>query len=1381
MKGSLRVWLWRLAWLLGVLLLLVLLAWGLVPPLVKWQAQSRLSTALDRNVTIGSVGFTPWTLELTINDLVVAAARRPTEPNAQTPSASAPPTGSPASSTAMAAAPQTTATASTSASISAPPADSTSASTPPAQPPLLQVARIHADISSSSLIKLAPVIETLQIDKPEVHVVRLAPGHYDIDDLIERYAERKDEESSGPSHFALYNLQLRDGALRLDDRPVGRVQAVTDLQLTLPFISSLPPDVEVKVKPRVAFRLNGAVFDSGAQATPFAATNAGTLKLAISDLDVRPYLGYLPASLPLRLTRGTLSSDLGLEFALPKDATGSVVLHGTLQARDVAATDAAGAPLLAWQQLEIGLRDIEPFARKLDLDSLRIDGAQLHVTRDAAGRLNLAQLAKVGGKARSASEGVLKPTAAVAASAGATASAASAPVTPSASSAPATSSAPSAPSASAASAASAPSAATAAASPASNPRERAARAAPSPWQIRIAAFDLKDARIAWRDASVQPAVALQLDPVQLSLKQIDWPVARPMPLSLDATLHEQSPAAKPTALGKLHIAGPVTDHGAQLDIELSGLSLAALGPYLAQQLVPQAAGQLSATGRMDWSNAAASPHLRVALKNATLDDLKLRERGSQGDALALKQLTLGDVQVDMAAQHAVLGKVRLTQPVLQVTRNAQGVLNLQQWRVTPAAAEAAREATIEAPRAAPGWRVQLQDLALDGGRIEVVDSALRQRRSPVRLELSGVHLAVHGLTWPAESDQTASVQFGARIGAPAGPRRAAPAAGSLNWDGDIGLAPLKASGSLQIERFPVQLFTPYLGGHLPVRLVHAEAGYKGKIDLGHLPAGLAVSGSGDVLIGDVRADTLPDPSAGIPGGDELISWQSLSLKHAKFAMKPKARPKLDIGSAVLSDFYSRLVVTEQGHFNLQELRPGQAGSAQASAQQPAEAAAEGSSAAAPLTPPARASVSTQKDATATAKAPAGRAETPQAVHLPLDLTIDTTQLVNGKIDFRDHFIKPNYSAALTELNGQIGTFSSTSPQMAQIELRGRAEGTALLEISGAVNPLASPMQLDIHAKASDLELAPLSPYAAKYAGYAIERGKLSMNVSYKVDADGLLTAENQLILNQLTFGEKVESPQATSLPVRLAVALLKDRNGVIDLNLPISGSLNDPQFSLGALIGKVIGNLLVKAVTAPFALLTGGGGHDLSEVGFEPGTAIPTKDGQAGIDRVAKALTDKPSLTMTVTGAADPVAEHDAYRKAMLDKRLQDEERREAVSAGHAASAPTSRPPPLSADERARLIRRLYRRSDFADKPRNVFGFAKDIPVAQMEELLLQDIPVNDDAMRELALQRGVAVRDALIAKGLKSERLFLAAPKLRSSKPGETWTPQVELSLEVK
>jgi hypothetical protein len=677
------------------------------------------------------------------------------------------------------------------------------------------------------------------------------------------------------------------------------------------------------------------------------------------------------------------------------------------------------------------------------------------------------------------------------------------------------------------------------------------------------------------------------------------------------------------------------------------------------------------------------------------------------------------------------------------------------------------------------WRVRVKDFVLDGGQLRFADEVVRRGAAePVRAEVANLRAAVQNFEWQGErAVPPAAVQLSGRVGGVTRDRQRAN--GTFDYQGRVGLQPLLANGNLRLERLPAQLFRPYFADLAQLTLQRAELGYTGRFDVRQLAAGLDVNAAGDVLLGDVLISTLPEKgaAASVEGGEELLSWQSFALKSVKVAMKPGGRPQIEIGEAALSDFYSRLVITEQGRFNLQDVAAGNA---------PEPVPLGG---VAPVAPPASA---------VAASAPPGatQAERPDG-ELPVDIRLGGTTLTNGRVDFTDRFVRPNYSAALTELNGTLGAFSSGSREMASVALRGRAAGTALLEIGGQVNPTVKPLALDIRAKASDLELAPLSPYAGKYVGYAIERGKLTMDVAYKIDADGKLDARNQVVLNQLTFGEKIESKDATKLPVLLAVALLKDRHGVIDLDLPVSGSVNDPQFRIGPLIWKVIGNLLAKAITSPFALLGGGsGGDDLSLVEFRPGTAQITGGGAGVLDKVAKALTDRPSLKMTVTGAADPNAERDAFQAATLEARLVTQQRREGLrsgaapapvvsasgSASAAASGVPSAPVVLAADERARLLKEVYKDTDLPNKPRNLVGFAKDIPGPEMEALLKARAPVTAEAMRELALQRGIAVRDALIAKGLPSERLFLAAPKLRvSGEDDARWTPRVQLSLAVE
>ena len=258
---------------------------------------------------------------------------------------------------------------------------------------------------------------------------------------------------------------------------------------------------------------------------------------------------------------------------------------------------------------------------------------------------------------------------------------------------------------------------------------------------------------------------------------------------------------------------------------------------------------------------------------------------------------------------------------------------------------------------------------------------------------------------------------------------------------------------------------------------------------------------------------------------------------------------MTVGRIGAEDYYARAIVYQDGTLNLTRLlTPGREPEPAADAK-PAAAPAEG--------------------------APAREA---------LPITIGRIELARGNVNFSDFFVRPNYSANLTDVTGSVTTMSAE--QAGDVAITARVDRTAPVEVSGRIHPFAKELSLDIAAKARDVDLPPLTPYAVKYAGYGIEKGKLTFDVHYRVE-NRKLAAENRLVLDQLTFNpQRVDSPTATKLPVLLAVSLLKDTRGVIDIELPISGSLDDPEFSVGGLIIRVIVNLITKAVTAPFALLS---------------------------------------------------------------------------------------------------------------------------------------------------------------------------------------------------
>jgi hypothetical protein len=452
--------------------------------------------------------------------------------------------------------------------------------------------------------------------------------------------------------------------------------------------------------------------------------------------------------------------------------------------------------------------------------------------------------------------------------------------------------------------------------------------------------------------------------------------------------------------------------------------------------------------------------------------------------------------------------------------------------------------------------------------------------------------------------------------------------------------------------------------------------------------------------------------------NDLLKWNRLSVAAIDFGLEPF---KLSLEEISLSDYYARIVVTADGALNLQELVKDPQAPSAPTASQPSGAAA--------------------------------------------NVRIGRIIARDGNVNFSDFFIRPNFSANLTGFGGSVTEM--TPDKAGDVELHGRIDNAAPVEVAGRVNLLSKELFIDMKANARDIELAPLSAYAVKYAGYGIQRGKLSLGLKYGIE-NRKLTAENQIYLDQLTFGERVESPSATKLPVLLAVALLKDRNGVIDINLPISGSLDDPQFSVGGIILQVIGNLLVKVVTSPFALLGSlvGGGEELSFVEFAPGSATIAAGEQPKLSGLAKALTERPELRLEITGRAAAQPDEAALKRAALDAKVRAQKFNDMRRAGTA---------PASVDlvsvepaEYENLLRRAYGAEKIPDKPRNFLGIAKEVPVAEMESLMLGHTVIGADELRKLANGRAQGAKAWLMTEGkVPAERLFINAPVLAAAEKG--------------
>jgi hypothetical protein len=563
--------------------------------------------------------------------------------------------------------------------------------------------------------------------------------------------------------------------------------------------------------------------------------------------------------------------------------------------------------------------------------------------------------------------------------------------------------------------------------------------------------------------------------------------------------------------------------------------------------------------------------------------------------------------------------------------------------------------------------------------------------------------------------------------------------GEVGVSGSVSPFPLKADLKLDVKALELLPLQPYFGERLNIAVTRGQLALSGdlKVQRSEAPPAeaSAFSGgfSGQATIGDFHAvDKL--------NSADFLRWKSFYFGKVDLKLQPDS---VSIGEIALSDFFARVIVSPEGKLNLMQIARTEDAGTVAVVPSPTQAEA------------GQASVSSE-----------GKAEAPVTVDAAKDgqgregmpIKIGKITLQGGAVRFTDNFVKPNYTANLQEVGGHLTGLSSEAGSVATLELRGNYDKVAPLSLSARINPLSAKPYLDLKADIKGIELTSLSAYSGKYAGYAIDKGKLSLFVNYKIEND-LLEAQNRVFLDQLTFGERVDSPDATSLPVTLAVSLLKNRNGEIDLNLPISGSLNDPQFSVGGLVVKVIVNLLAKAVTAPFALLGSmfGGGEELSNVEFDYGRAAIGPDAQQRLENLAKALIDRPGLRLEVEGRVDPERDREGLKSASMEDKVRAQKREEMIKKG-VESGPADTVV-VGPEEYPELLERAYKAEKFP-KPRNVIGLVKSIPVEEMEKLMLANTRIGDDDLLELGERRARAVRDWLVAHEVPAERVFLLPSK---------------------
>ncbi|MBV7536465.1 DUF748 domain-containing protein [Duganella sp. sic0402] len=681
---------------------------------------------------------------------------------------------------------------------------------------------------------------------------------------------------------------------------------------------------------------------------------------------------------------------------------------------------------------------------------------------------------------------------------------------------------------------------------------------------------------------------------------------------------------------------------------------------------------------VNYFDQTVSPALKVSATNAHLK-LGLHMEGARLDIAGadfsmdnlllnsgtqapfkLSRIGFEDAALDLDAHKLSAGRLYANGGQLDLSRDAKGQFLFMNVLPKPASAPAKPSES-----AGPAWTAEVKAVELNkfAARVDDAGSGVKVNLQDFNLKLRD---ASTDLSKPLAFEGGVSLKEGGQLLAKG---KVVPASGAVNTE-------LKLT---KLALAPVQpLLSQYVKLKIADGVINAQGWLRTGAGIGKNDPALHYNGSFEVA--ELSLNELDN--------DRFAHWTSVRADKLTLSLKPNL---LDVAELRVIEPSAILIIEDDRSFNAQRLL---------------------------VTPPAA-------PATAAVVAPPGPAASApaDAAAEPFPVRVRRVRLQDAKLDFTDLSLRPQFGAKIYELNGVINGLSSRRDARSQIELDGRVDDYGLARVRGQLNPFVPADNTDMNVVFKNVDMVAASPYSMKFAGYKIAQGKISLDLQYKV-RHGQLEGNNQVILDKLTLGERIDSPEALKLPLELALAILKDSNGRIDLGIPVSGNMNDPSFSYGAVVWKALGNIVTKIVTSPFRALGsifGFSGEKLEAVEFEAGSEVVLPPEREKLKQVAHILAKKPELKLAVPGLYSEISDGAALRTQAL--------RRAVLERAGVKLAANEQPGPLDIGQRKvrGAIRDLY-----AER----FGAPELDKEKKAAEALVAAAVANDSAKKVPVLQR---------------------------------------------
>jgi hypothetical protein len=842
---------------------------------------------------------------------------------------------------------------------------------------------------------------------------------------------------------------------------------------------------------------------------------------------------------------------------------------------------------------------------------------------------------------------------------------------------------------------------------------KAEEPASDPFPLRIGSIKLNEGYLHFKDLRPSEPIEFLYDSMNLELKNLS---------TLPEDNADMSLVANGPAGGRIDWKGtlsltPIASEGT---LKITDGKMKAWWPYV-RDAVPLV---------LEDGVISLDTHYKLNLAKETellLDNTSVRIapfaiKAPDGRPLArLANLEVSDTSIDLAKQLVTVGKIRSEKLETWAALEKDGQLDWQKlFASQPAKASpkekaepAAAEPSSEEKAAAEPSKPWQVLLKDVQARNYMIHLADRSQKEPVALDVGPLNVDLQGFDSLNQSPFTLKLDTG--VGKQ----------GKLQAAGQVNLAPVTAKLDVTTSDIDLRVAQAYISPFIRLELRSGMLSSNLKVDLKSTEP-LAFSVGGKAQVNQLHTlDTIKNR--------DFVKWQQLNLDGLSYVHGDA----LSIDKVNLLQPYARFIINEDRTTNVDDLLiPQPAGSA----------------------------------STAQSKPAAANNDKPLGIH------IGQIDINDGSANFADLTLTPNFATAVQQLNGQVGTIDNRKPAPAKVDIKGKVDRYAPVTIKGALNPFNPMASLDIATSFKRVELTTLTPYSGKFAGFRIRKGRLNLDLHYLI-TNGQLKAENKVVVEQLQLGEKVDSPDAVDLPIRLAVALLKDTEGKISIELPVTGDLNNPQFSVMPIVWQTLRNLVLRAAQAPFkfigGLVAGGGSEDLGTVAFAPGSSDLSGDAQSALDKLASALKERPELRLEIEGTSAQTSDGPLIAEQRLEREYQATWYKILQRRGDKVPANASMLVVDDSDKPA-MLEGIYRTRLKQQPPGEWQELSRDERTAKLREAVIKSWAESAALLRQLGQERAGTIKDYLVDKGkLEDDRVYFIDTTLgKAESDGRVITP---------